>query len=396
VLWVLLRPFLRARGIRERSAPADPGVTFSTPRYGSDEERLAAEALPCRVLALYVIGRVADPGAEASRHRAWCRKRSIVGRVWICKDGINVQVSGRTFECKAYASFVASRLATQQPLLCRLDPVPEPAFPRLRVKAKKLVSLAPGLEEDIDLADRGEDLEPVAWLEELRALSAGAPARLLDVRNTYEWELGRFSGAMRPATEEFAEATLESLGLTEADKDIPLLLYCTGGIRCEFVGAALRRRGFHHVRKLRGGIQHYGNALGAEGWEGRLFVFDRRNTVPVGAQGEAAPGGRCGSCGEKCLEEFWNCANVDCNRRLVACRRCMEANRGCCCAACARAPRRVRPPAGRRGAAALSWIQGPAPGMPDPNRLWQQGQTGVSPCEPHASEVIDVASCDVR
>lgn len=347
------------------------------PRYHNDTERALAEALPYRVLAFYILGVIKDSQSEASRHRAWCRSHGLVGRVWICHTGINVQVSGSTGDCQDYARFVVARCAsrsTQGQVLCRLDPVPELAFPRLRVKAKKLVSLGVDLDDDLNLDDRGEDLEPEAWAAHLRNLGEkGNPGRLLDLRNSYEWEIGRFAGARQPPGGEFAEATPERYGLTDADKDSPLLLYCTGGIRCEFFGAALRQQGFRKVFKLKGGIQHYGNEVGAEGWQGRLFVFDRRNTVPVGAEGEAAAaeGSRCPSCGGGDTGEFYNCANIDCNRRVVTCARCFEALEGCCCAVCVRVSwRRPLPPPGGSADAQrkLSWVQGPAPGSPDPNR----------------------------
>ena len=92
----------------------------------------------------------------------------------------------------------------------------------------------------------------------------------------------------------------------------------------------LKKEGFQDVCKLRGGVQHYGNTLGARHWEGRLFVFDRRDSIAVGKYDEASVVGRCHVCGKPC-EEVWNCHNYECNRTMVACEQCMQSMKGCCC-----------------------------------------------------------------
>ncbi|CAK9008701.1 unnamed protein product [Durusdinium trenchii] len=299
------------------------------------------------VLAFYLVHPVKAPQEEALQHKAWCRSRGLLGRVWVSSRGLNVQISGKTEDCERYADFVARRFRTcRGPLVCKIDPVPEPAFPRLRVKAKQLVSLHPELAEQVDMTDRGEDLEPEEWRRKLQGLSMGEPGKVLDVRNDYEWDLGHFAHAERPSTEQLRAMTAESMGLQSEDQETPLYMYCTGGIRCEFMGAALRQRGFKKVYKLKGGIQHYGNTVGAEEWKGRLFVFDRRNSISVGPEGRAEPQW-CSTCGSRVAEEFWNCGNMDCNRCMVTCRECLRSLDGVCCKGCMRAARRL--PATWRG-----------------------------------------------
>ncbi|CAJ1407660.1 unnamed protein product [Effrenium voratum] len=272
--------------------------------YSSPELQERERTWEYRVLAFYVVRPVKRPEAEAKEHKRWCRSHGLVGRVWVSHTGINVQVSGKAADCEKYADFVAARFGAKgAPMVCKLDPVREPAFPHLRVKAKKLVSLSDEL-QGLDMTDRGKDLEPKEWLQRLQGLDDGQPGKVLDIRNNYEWELGHFGPAKRPNTEELREMTPESLGLEEEDKETPLYMYCTGGIRCEFFGAALRRRGFRHVYKLKGGVQHYGNTVGAENWKGRLFVFDHRNSVPVGAEGQSEMQS-CSLCGGGTAEAAW-------------------------------------------------------------------------------------------
>jgi len=183
------------------------------------------------------------------------------------------------------------------------------------------------------------------------------------VRNGYEWDVGRFEGARRPPCDVFAHVTPESFGLRVTNREAPVLLYCTGGIRCEYFGAMLRQRGFRQVYKLRGGVQHFGNSVGARAWHGRLFVFDRRDTVPVGAEGEAEAVGRCRFCRGPC-EVFWNCANGACNRCFLACVSCATVADGCCSAACRGAPRcrPFRPGERRCGRGPGAFMEVPRPG----------------------------------
>lgn len=317
-------------------------IVFSTPRYFTSAERARAEAEPFRVLAFYILRHIQDPDEEARLHQEWCQAGGLLGRVILAGSGVNVQVSGTLRACEDYARIVAERLAPGQEVLCKLDPVPEVAFINLRVLRKELVPL--GLEQagSYDLTDRGEDLEPDEWAEQMQAVRAGARGHMLDVRNGYEWDVGHFQGVQRPSFDVFSATSLQGFGLTECDKDDPVLISCTGGIRCEFFGAMLRQRGFRRVYKLRGGIQHYGNTVGARGWGGRLYVFDRRDTVHVGAEGEAPIIGRCCHCGRAC-EELWNCCNYSCNRVVTACGPCIASAGGCCSATCSATAPKLRP-----------------------------------------------------
>lgn len=212
--------------------------------------------------------------------------------------------------------------------------------------------------------EMGQDLEPEEWS---RLLDRDEPRLVLDVRNSYEWDVGHFEGAARPDLRFFRDtelgaltheaptaaavasgkevkpsagsggAVVDQIGEIAAtadgtDKDTPVFMYCTGGIRCEFYSTILKRKGFKTVYKLKGGIQHYGNVVGNKHWKGRLFVFDRRNTVPVGA-GPAPVVGACLTCGAA-TETYRNCCNYSCNQLYITCDACYAGTKGCCSTAC--------------------------------------------------------------
>ena len=220
-------------------------------------------SLPARVLAFYVIAPVAEPEAAVDRHRDFLTAREMSGRVYLSADGMNAQVSGLAAACAEYRDFVAAEFPSER-LLFKEDPVDELAFPRLRVKHKALVpEMADGAA--VDLADRGEDVAPEEW-QRMLAERNTSNVRVLDVRNGYEWDVGRFDGAERPKLDTFAEFEPETFGLPSGGAEAaetPVMMYCTGGIRCEIFSAKLKQRGFKKVYKLQGGIQHYGNALAA-------------------------------------------------------------------------------------------------------------------------------------
>ena len=375
-------------------------------------------SLPFRVLAFYAIAPIDDPDAAVTRHRAFLAKRDMVGRVYLCADGLNAQVSGTAQACLAYREFVGGDEFPLERLVFKEDPIEELAFPKLRVKHKGLVP-APKSGDAVELHDRGVDLSPDEWAAKLDAADAEGTV-VLDVRNSYEWDVGRFANAEKPSLDHFTDFDPETYGLPTDDaakKDTPVMMYCTGGIRCEYFSARLKAAGFEKVYKLQGGVQHYGNQMGnreaaqparqtvaadlhlapadatreatpeagnadAEAtphWKGSLFVFDRRNTLRFGAEGAGGgspePIGTCMHCSVP-SESFLNCANVDCNMLHLVCPACLAKHRGFCSEACQSAPRR-RPLDLLASTvdgkidfdAAIAATQGARPGDVDPNKL---------------------------
>ncbi|KAG8061940.1 hypothetical protein GUJ93_ZPchr0003g18542 [Zizania palustris] len=150
-------------------------------------------------------------------------------------------------------------------------------------------------------------------------------------------------------------------GIDKENTDI--LMYCTGGIRCDVYSTILRNKGFENLYTLKGGVSNYLKNEGSAGWVGNLFVFDGRLSLPpatykpVAGAAVAADDnddddkgsrssselGRCYACGSDVVElRHRNCANIDCNKLYLCCGWCVEELRGCCCGGCTTAPR-LRP-----------------------------------------------------
>jgi UPF0176 protein len=290
------------------------------------------------------------PAADLDRlrdaHLAFCRNLGILGRIYLATEGINGTCAGTPAAMDAYEAWVASWPGFGG-IAWKRDDTDAMPFAHLRVRVKPhLVNLGPE-GADIDPAREGGGyLEPAAWRG---WLEGDRPYVLLDVRNRIEARVGRFEGALEAPYEHFHEFPRWADEM-ELDPETPVLMYCTGGIRCEKFSALLRRRGIREVYQLHGGIMRYAREEGGAHFEGEVMVFDDRLSVDIG--GTPTTHGRCLWCGVA-TSRARNCANMDCHRLHLVCEACHEARQGCCTEACQSAPRlRVLPPeegeAGRR------------------------------------------------
>src|SRR6185437_4480240 len=211
----------------------------------------------------------------------------------------------------------------------------EQVFPRATVKLRpQLVAM----DTEVDLSLTGAHLNAEEWNEMLQ--NRDDDTLLIDVRNDYEWELGHFEGAQLPELEQFREFPRYARELKEHRdlKKTKVMMYCTGGIRCELYSALLKQEGFEHVYQLDGGVIKYGLEKGSSNWKGKLFVFDDRLSIPISEKEEGSIISHCRMCGIA-SDTYHNCANVDCNELFIACPDCAETMKGCCQAECQSAPR---------------------------------------------------------
>lgn len=288
------------------------------------------------VIAYYCFTKIADPRLEARRHQEFFSTRDIKSRIYISEEGINAQMSGFAPHAEEYIAWLRSDPRFSQ-IDFKIHLHHENVFPRATVKVRaQLVAL----DTPADLSQKGESLSPQAWKEMLERKDDNT--LLIDVRNDYEWKLGHFEGAELPKLENFREFPKYAQELKEErdPKTTRVMMYCTGGIRCELYSALLKEQGFENVYQLDGGVIGYGLRQGSEHWKGKLFVFDDRLAVSIdGKEGE--PLCSCARCETPC-DHYYNCANMDCNAFFLSCLSCAEKFQGCCCVECQSAPR-VRP-----------------------------------------------------
>ena len=288
------------------------------------------------VLAYYHIGPIDDPHAEVARHKEFFQNRDFRGRIYISEQGINGQASGAREAAAEFRAWLQG-----DPRFSGLDvkvhPAHEHAFPKMTVKYRRQLV---AIDCEVDFSETGERVSPREWKKMLE--ERDEDTLLLDVRNDYEWEVGRFEGAELPELETFRQFPLyaEELKRKRDPKKTSVMMYCTGGIRCEFYSAVLKKEGFEKVYQLEGGVIGYGLKEGSDHWKGKLFVFDDRLVVPISEE-KADPIAACKSCQSAC-DVYYNCANMDCNALFLCCPACLEKQRGCCSSSCIEEGR-VRP-----------------------------------------------------
>ena len=289
-----------------------------------------------KVLAYYFIGKIDDPQAEIERHKKFFEAKDFKGRIYISEQGINGQASGSNEAVDAYIAWMR-----QDPRFRDIDfkihAAAEHAFPKMTVKYRRQLV---AIDCEVDFSERGQSVSPQEWKKMLE--ERGEETLLLDVRNDYEWEVGHFEGAELPDLETFRQFPLyaKKLKETKDPKTTPVMMYCTGGIRCEFFSAVLKKEGFERVYQLDGGVIGYGLQEGNDKWKGKLFVFDDRLVVPI-SEDPSEPIAVCQHCQES-FDVYYNCANMDCNDLFVCCAHCLKEHKGCCCSSCAEEGR-VRP-----------------------------------------------------
>ncbi|KLV18564.1 putative rhodanese-related sulfurtransferase [Niallia circulans] len=270
-----------------------------------------------RVLLYYKYVPIENPEELTKEHLAFCKELGLLGRILISHEGINGTVSGTVEQTDKYIEAMRQDPRFSDTIF-KIDEADGHAFKKMHVRHKKeLVNLS--LEDDVDpLKLTGKHLKPAEFYEKMQ----DPDTIVIDARNDYEYDLGHFRGAIKPEIETFRELPQwikENKDILEGKK---ILTYCTGGVRCEKFSGWLMKEGFEDVSQLDGGIVTYGKDPEVQGelWDGQCYVFDQRISVPVN-QKEHVIVGRDFFTGEPC-ERYVNCANPECNRKML----CSEEN----------------------------------------------------------------------
>ncbi len=281
-------------------------------------------------ISFYQYYKIKDPQVFRDQLYINWDKLDVLGRIYVSFEGINAQLSVpaenfKTFkadlDCISFLENVRLNVAVEHD---------NKSFLKLKVKVRdKIVS--DGLNDDtFDVTDIGVHLKA----EEFNEMLADPNTVCVDMRNHYESEIGHFKGAIRPDVDTFRD----SLDIIEEDlknhkEDKNLLMYCTGGIRCEKASAYFKHKGFKNVFQLEGGIIEYTRQTKSEGVEnkfiGKNFVFDHRRAERISDDVVS----QCHQCGEPC-DEHVNCDNEACHLLFIQCKSCSEKMNTCCSDTC--------------------------------------------------------------
>ena len=261
-------------------------------------------------------------------YREWS-ELGVLGRVYIAREGINAQISVPEPNWERFLNVLYAREAFDgTPMKIAVEDDGK-SFLKLILKVRKKI-VADGLEEDeYDVTNVGTHLDA----EQFNAALEDPDTIVVDMRNHYESEVGHFKGAIKPDVDTFREQLPMVADMLEGKEDKKVLLYCTGGIRCEKASAYLRHKGFEDVNQLHGGIIDYTRQVREQGLDtqfiGKNFVFDERLGERITDDVIAT----CHQCGAPC-DDHTNCANEACHLLFIQCDACREKYEGTCSEEC--------------------------------------------------------------
>ena len=253
-------------------------------------------------------------------------KLDVLGRIYIASEGINAQLSvpsNRIIEFKNSIDTISFLNGIRLNIAIEHD---NEAFLKLKVKVRDKI-VADGLDSnEYNLDKNGVHVNA----EKFNELLDNNDTITIDMRNHYESEIGHFKGAKLPDVDTFRESLpIINKKYDSYKKDKNILMYCTGGIRCEKASAYLMNKGYKNVYQLDGGIIEYARQVKEKNIEnkfiGKNFVFDNR-------RGERISGdiiSNCHQCGKKC-DEHVNCNNEACHLLFIQCDECQKKYNGCC------------------------------------------------------------------
>jgi len=293
-------------------------------------KRMELDMRPYTTISFYRYCSIPNPEVFRDQLYADWQRFEVVGRVYVANEGINAQIA---LPSEHFENFKDSLYKIDFLNGIRLNVAIEEnqkAFIKLDLKVRKKI-VADGIEDtDFNPADRGKYLEAEDWNEAL----ADPNTVVIDMRNHYESEVGRFENATCPDADTFRDELKLVIDEYEQEKDKRILMYCTGGIRCEKASAWMRYKGFNEVYHLKGGIINYVREVKEYELENKFkgvnFVFDQRLHERVSDDILA----ECHQCG-KPADTHINCANTACHLLFIQCAECAQKYENCCSQNCA-------------------------------------------------------------
>ncbi len=287
----------------------------------SDEKRVT--------LSFYQYANIEDPELFRNQFFQLLDEVGVFGRIYVAQEGVNGQISvpEKNFNTFKEALFSVPFLKN-----IRLNVAIEDdgkSFYKLKIKVRNKI-VADGLDDkSFDVTKRGKHLDAKSYNE----LTDDPNTIVVDMRNHYESEVGYFENAIRPDVVTFREALPLVEDMLAEKKDQNIVMYCTGGIRCEKASAYYLHKGFENVFMVDGGIIEYARQCEQQGlpnkFLGKNFVFDERLGESISNQVVA----KCHQCGSPC-DVHVNCANDACHLLFIQCDDCAEKYHSCCSTKC--------------------------------------------------------------
>jgi len=293
------------------------------------KERILQDITPRTTISFYCYFKIDEPAAFRDTLYRDFKELGVLGRIYLAEEGINAQMSVPTQNFEAFKTYLYSYEALNGLRLNIAVDDDGKSFYVLDLKVRNKI-VADGISDpSFDMANKGRYVNA----EQFNELTNDADTVVIDMRNHYEYEVGHFEKAIEIPSDTFREQLPMAAEMMEADKNKNIIMYCTGGIRCEKASAYMLHRGFKNVFHLEGGIINYVNQVKEKGldnkFHGKNFVFDQR----LGERVTDEIISQCHQCG-KPADTHVNCVNDACHLLFIQCDECKQKMEGTCSNEC--------------------------------------------------------------
>lgn len=290
---------------------------------------MLAETEPRTTISFYRYSFIENP--QAFRDELWkgLAELKVFGRIYVANEGINAQISVPQNNFNALRDYLYSYSWMKGLRLNIAVDDDGRSFWVLKIKVRDKI-VADGIDDPtFSMERRGQYLKA----SEVNELLKTGETLVIDMRNHYEYEVGHFKGAVEIPSDTFREQLPMAVEMIKGNEEKPIIMYCTGGIRCEKASAYMLHKGFKNVFHIEGGIINYVHQVQEQGLEqkfiGKNFVFDNR----LGERVTNDIIARCHQCGQP-ADTHTNCANDACHMLFIQCENCRQKFEGCCSIVC--------------------------------------------------------------
>jgi len=292
-------------------------------------QRLHEESFQRTTISFYQYFPVPDPKQFRDELYQALNGLKVFGRIYIAQEGINAQISVPEHHFDAFRDYLYSIPPLNGLRLNIAVDDDGKSFWVLRIKVRDKI-VADGITDPaFSMENKGRYVNAA----EMNRLLEEKDTVVIDMRNHYEYEVGHFEGAIEIPSDTFREQLPMAVDMMQENKDRNIIMYCTGGIRCEKASAWMLHNGFKNVFHLEGGIIQYARQVKAGGlpsrFIGKNFVFDER----LGERITDDIIARCHQCG-KPADTHTNCRNDACHLLFIQCSDCAREMEGCCSDSC--------------------------------------------------------------
>ena len=293
------------------------------------KQRLFQETEFRKTISFYHYFPIDDPRQFRDTLYQHLNALKVFGRIYVAHEGINAQVSVPESHFDAFRSYLYSIEPLNRIRLNIAVDDDGKSFWVLKIKVREKI-VADGIDDPLfDMRNKGRYVDA----EQFNQLTEDPDTIVIDMRNHYEFEVGHFEKAIEIPSDTFREQLPMAVDLLKEDRDKNIIMYCTGGIRCEKASAYMLHQGFTNVFHLEGGIIHYANQVKEKGllnkFHGKNFVFDNRLGERITDEIIA----KCHQCAQP-ADTHVNCANEACHLLFIQCETCASGFEGCCSKEC--------------------------------------------------------------